>query len=231
MEHLPVRLDDLIEAVVAASPEDAGPLEHLATAMLLSDHLIGHFVAQARRSGASWTEIGRSMGVSKQAAQKRFVPRADGPDPAESGVGSRLTQRTRRVLEQAQEEARSAGHEQVEGVHLVLGLLHEPEALAAKAIEAQGVSLDAVRTAAREALPPPAGATVTGHVPFGVEAKRLRNLTVREALRLGQPVALDAMNAVERRVVHEYLRGREGIETYSEGVEPDRHLIVAPVRR
>jgi len=54
---------------------------------------------------------------------------------------------------------------------------------------------------------------------------------VEEALRLGQPVALDAMNAVERRVVHEYLRGREGIETYSEGVEPDRHLIVAPVRR
>lgn len=192
MERLPVRLDDLIEVVVAASPEDAGPLEHLATAMLLSerlgelaDHLIGHFVDQARRSGASWTEIGRSMGVSKQAAQKRFVPRADGPDPAESGVASRLTQRTRRVLEQAQEEARSAGHAQVEGVHLVLGLLHEPEALAAKAIEAQGVSLDAVREAARKALPPSTGATVTGHVPFGVEAKRLRNLTVREALRLG----------------------------------------------
>jgi len=51
-----------------------------------------------------------------------------------------------------------------------------------------------------------------------------------EALRLGHPVALDAMNAVERRVVHEYLRERTGIETYSEGDEPDRHLVVAPVR-
>ena len=51
---------------------------------------------------------------------------------------------------------------------------------------------------------------------------------VEEALRIGAPVALDAMNAVERRVVHEYLRDREGIETYSEGVEPDRHLVVAP---
>jgi spoIIIJ-associated protein len=52
---------------------------------------------------------------------------------------------------------------------------------------------------------------------------------VEEALRTGEPVALDAMNAVERRVVHEYLRDRDGIETYSEGTEPDRYLVVAPV--
>jgi spoIIIJ-associated protein len=51
---------------------------------------------------------------------------------------------------------------------------------------------------------------------------------VEEVLRTGEPVALDAMNAVERRVVHEYLRDREGIETHSEGAEPDRHLVVAP---
>jgi spoIIIJ-associated protein len=52
---------------------------------------------------------------------------------------------------------------------------------------------------------------------------------VEEALRTGEPVALDAMNAVERRVVHEYLRDREGVETYSEGTEPDRYLVVAPL--
>jgi spoIIIJ-associated protein len=51
---------------------------------------------------------------------------------------------------------------------------------------------------------------------------------VAEVLRTGEPVALDAMNAVERRVVHEYLRDRDGIETYSEGAEPDRYLVVAP---
>lgn len=51
-----------------------------------------------------------------------------------------------------------------------------------------------------------------------------------EALSTGEPVALDAMNAVERRVVHEYLRDREGVETYSEGTEPDRYLVVAPLR-
>lgn len=52
-----------------------------------------------------------------------------------------------------------------------------------------------------------------------------------EALRKGEPVALDAMNAVERRVVHEYLRDRDGIETYSEGNEPDRYLVVAPTEQ
>jgi spoIIIJ-associated protein len=54
---------------------------------------------------------------------------------------------------------------------------------------------------------------------------------VEEALSTGEPVTLDAMNAVERRVVHEYLRDRAGIETYSEGDEPDRHLVVAPTKQ
>jgi spoIIIJ-associated protein len=45
----------------------------------------------------------------------------------------------------------------------------------------------------------------------------------------GRPVALDAMSATERKVVHEYLKDRDDVETYSEGTEPDRHLVVAPV--
>jgi hypothetical protein len=59
-------LDQLTDAVLAA--EALGEV---------ADHLIGHFVDQARRSGASWTDIGTCMGVTKQAAQKRFVPKAD----------------------------------------------------------------------------------------------------------------------------------------------------------
>ncbi len=50
------------------------------------------------------------------------------------------------------------------------------------------------------------------------------------ALTDDAPVALEAMNAGERKLVHEYLKGRPGIETYSEGSEPDRHLVVAPLR-
>lgn len=75
----PVRLDDLIEAIKKVHPE---ALDQLSDAVIaadhlgdVADHLVGHFVDQARRSGASWTDIGRSMGVSKQAAQKRFVRR------------------------------------------------------------------------------------------------------------------------------------------------------------
>jgi spoIIIJ-associated protein len=50
-----------------------------------------------------------------------------------------------------------------------------------------------------------------------------------EAVQFKRPVALDAMTASERKLVHEYLRDVEGIETYSEGQEPDRHLVVAPL--
>ena len=49
------------------------------------------------------------------------------------------------------------------------------------------------------------------------------------AVESGRPVALDAMSATERKVVHEYLKDREDVETYSEGTEPDRHLVVAPL--
>src|ERR1700675_3668114 len=80
----PVRLDDLIDAIKEVH---ADALEQLTDAVLaadhlgdVADHLIGHFVDQARRSGASWSDIGRSMGVTKQAAQKRFVPK----DPSEA---------------------------------------------------------------------------------------------------------------------------------------------------
>ena len=47
--------------------------------------------------------------------------------------------------------------------------------------------------------------------------------------RTGQPVALDPMSAIERKVVHEHLKERGGVETFSEGQEPDRHLVVAPL--
>jgi len=51
-----------------------------------------------------------------------------------------------------------------------------------------------------------------------------------EALRFDRPVSLDAMGAPERKLVHEYLRDRGDVETYSEGDEPHRHLVVAPLR-
>src|SRR6266700_7001932 len=157
-----VRLDDLI-AAIKKTHSDA--LEQLSDAVIVADHLgdvadhlIGHFVDQARRSGASWTDIGRSMGVTKQAAQKRFVPKDPGqvPDLDASQGFTRFTPRARNAVMVAQNEARAAGHDQIRPEHLVLGLLTEPAGVGAAAITAQGVRLDDVRQAVTAVLPPPA---------------------------------------------------------------------------
>ncbi|ADJ42215.1 Clp domain-containing protein [Amycolatopsis mediterranei S699] len=187
-----VKLDDLINAIKSNNDKDA--LAQLTDAVYVgqhlgevADHLIGHFVDQARRSGASWTEIGASMGVTKQAAQKRFVPKVDpGGDP--SGAIERLygryTDRARHVVVEAQKAAVDHASPEIDTVHIVLGLLTEPAALAAGAILAQGVSLDAVREAAEARLPEPTD-PVPNVVPFSGAAKKTLELTMREGLRLG----------------------------------------------
>jgi spoIIIJ-associated protein len=59
--------------------------------------------------------------------------------------------------------------------------------------------------------------------------ERQADQAAADAVRSGRPTALDSMSANERKVVHEYLKDREDVETYSEGTEPDRHLVVAPL--
>lgn len=183
-----IRLDELINAIKKVHTD---ALEQLSSAMIaaehlgeVADHLIGHFVDQARRSGASWTEIGTSMGVSKQAAQKRFVPKGATPDLDPQEGFSRFTVRARNVVMASMNEARAAGNDQIRPVHFVLGLLAEPEALAAKAITAQDVLLDSVRQAATAALPPATG-SVPDLIPYDADGKKAMELTFREALRLG----------------------------------------------
>lgn len=184
----PVRLDDLIEAIKKVHTD---ALDQLSDAVIaadhlgdVADHLIGHFVDQARRSGASWTEIGRSMGVSKQAAQKRFVSKSDGPDLDPSQGFSRFTLRAKNVVTASQNEASAARNAEIGPEHIVLGLLAEPDALAAKAIVAQGVPLEKVRTAVTAALPP-AVEQVPPLIPYDARGKKAMELTFREALRLG----------------------------------------------
>lgn len=140
-----VRLDDLIDAIKKVHTD---ALDQLSDAVIaadhlgeVADHLIGHFVDQARRSGASWTEIGASMGVSKQAAQKRFVPKVPSDQkPMDPNEGfNRFTPRAKNVVMASQNEARAAGNAEIQPEHLLLGLVEEPAGLAAKAIVAQGV--------------------------------------------------------------------------------------------
>jgi hypothetical protein len=186
--ELPVRLDELIEGIRRASSE---PLEQLSSAVLageylgdVADHLIGHFVDQARRSGASWTEIGQSMGVSKQAAQKRFVPRGgEARDGNAKQDFTRFTPRARNVVVAAQNEARAAGNTAVEAEHLILGLLDEPEGIGAQAIVTQGVTLDAVRAAVVPLLAP-AAQDVPALIAFGPTAKQVLEGTFTAARRL-----------------------------------------------
>jgi Clp amino terminal domain, pathogenicity island component len=189
MANPTVRLDDLIDHVRAKRPE-GDALEHLSDAVLVaehlgdvSDHLVGHFVDQARRAGASWTDIGGSMGVSKQAAQKRFVPR--GPiDIPEPGNWARFTDRARQVLAAAQRHARETGYPEVAPEHVLLGLVEDPDGMAGATITGQGVALEQVRSAVTGALGEGPGAT-TGHTGFGGGARQLLAVTLREAVRLG----------------------------------------------
>jgi len=187
-----VRLDDLIDTIKRVRTD---PLDQLTDAVLVADHigevadaLIGHFVDQARRQGASWTEIGASMGVTKQAAQKRFVQRPRAADAAAmdpSAGFSRFTPRARNVVVAAQNEARARRDQQIRVEHLVLGLLAEPEGLAARAIVAQGVSPDRVREVATATLGPSGTGESPELVPFDDGARATLEATFREALRLG----------------------------------------------
>ncbi|MFD8382900.1 Clp protease N-terminal domain-containing protein [Streptomyces sp. NPDC059679] len=186
----PVRLDDLIEAIKKVHPQ---PLDQLSDAVIaadhlgdVADHLIGHFVDQARRSGASWSEIGQSMGVTRQAAQKRFVPKDPGEPSAldPNQVFARYTPRAKNVVMAAMNEAQAARNPEIRPEHLMLGLLSQPGALAAKAIIAQDVLLDTVRQAATAALPPAAD-EVPDLIPYDAASRKVLELTFREALRLG----------------------------------------------
>ncbi|MGW6378609.1 Clp protease N-terminal domain-containing protein, partial [Rhodococcus sp. NPDC055112] len=184
----PVRLDDLIAGIKKAH---ADALDQLSDAVIaadhlgeVADHLIGHFVDQARRSGASWKDIGASMGVSKQAAQKRFVPKGESPDLDPSQGFSRFTDRAKNVVMAAQNEARAAGNDQILPAHLVLGLIADPEGLGPRLVVAQGITLEAARAAAAASLPAKAG-ELPELIPFDVQSKKALELTFRAALRLG----------------------------------------------
>src|SRR5262249_5607197 len=191
MEPTQIRLDDLISLVHQMNP-DGDALQYLTNAVALADrigeladHLIGHFVDQARKAGATWTHIGQSMGVTKQAAQKRFVPKSvDTKGLLDTGHFGRFTEKARRVIIASQEEARAASHDYIGTEHLVLGLLSEPEALAGRALAEQGITAERIRAAMTVVLGP-AKDSVPEYIPYPPRAKKVIELTVREALRLG----------------------------------------------
>jgi ATP-dependent Clp protease ATP-binding subunit ClpC len=96
----------------------------------------------------------------------------------------RFTDRARRVVVLAQEEARLLNHSYIGTEHILLGLIHEGEGVAAKALESLGISLEAVRNQVEEIIGQ-GGSSPSGHIPFTPRAKKVLELSLREALQLG----------------------------------------------
>jgi hypothetical protein len=180
-----MRLDDLIDGIRGQYPEQ--PLDQLTAAVLagehlrdLSDHLVGHFVDSARHGGASWSEIGGCLGVTKQGAQKRFNPRA------EKNMFSRFTSTARQAIMQAQEEARAGRHSHVEPEHLLLGMLSVPDSLAMRALANRKIKPAKLRAVADQTLTTAGPGTQSPAViPYSAAAASTLERAVGEAERLG----------------------------------------------
>ena len=164
------------------------PLEQLTAAGVMAaqlrargDELLDQFVDAARDRGASWSEIGARLGTSKQAAHERFGALAD-PPPGQTPFG--LTGTAAEVLNAAADEARGLGHHSIRPEHLILGLLAQPDELAAEVLAELGVTSEAARTLVAQRLgagaPRPAGSL--GVAP---QSKRLLELARTIAKSLG----------------------------------------------
>ncbi|TDO69377.1 ClpA/ClpB-like protein [Kribbella sp. VKM Ac-2571] len=141
-------LQELINTIKADAGSD-DELEQLGTAAATineltatSDAALGFFVDRARGAGKSWVEISTVLGVSKQAAHKRFADSWTARPAFE-----RYTQRARAVVQAAGAIARERNHDFVGTEHLLLAMYKEPDAIAAKVLVRHGITEDSVRTA------------------------------------------------------------------------------------
>src|SRR6478609_1998179 len=120
----------------------------------------------------------------------------------------RFTDRARRVVVLAQEEARLLNHNYIGTEHILLGLIHEGEGVAAKALESLDISLEAVRAQVQEIIGQGQQAP-TGHIPFTPRAKKVLEYSLREALQLGHSYIGAELNKVRQQVI-QLLSGYQG---------------------
>jgi hypothetical protein len=160
-----ISLEELVRQVDAAAPQGS-PLRKLSLAVIGSrdltktaDDLVGHYVEEARAAGASWSDIGAAMGVSKQAAQQRAQARSEESDQ-DDDLGEYATE-VAAVVRTARERAVEHRHWYVGTEHLLVGLLAQPDGRLADAIgltadEAMAAALEIVGEGAAEVARPPA---------------------------------------------------------------------------
>jgi hypothetical protein len=179
-------LQELIGVVLADAPDEA-PLSRLETAASVTkavdetaDAVLGYFVDQARRAGHSWSEIGESLGVSKQAAQQRHGPRLGPPFMSLE----RFTERARRVVAQSEFSARHLGHSFIGTEHFLLAQYAEPDGIGAHLLIEGGLSAEQVRMAIVERIGEGSG-TAGGPLPYTPRAVQLVTDAQATALELG----------------------------------------------
>jgi hypothetical protein len=190
-----VDLERLIQRVESAHP-GAEALERVSHASEVAaeladtgDRLVDYFVSAAREAGCSWTAIGSSLGVTKQAAQQRFslsqkwrwptFPRLK----SKKGFFNRFTDKARRIVMDAQTQARALNHNYIGTEHLLLALSNG-DGVAGDVLRSLGVTPAGVRDKI-ESIVGEGEKSPPGHIPFTPRSKKVLELSLRESLRLG----------------------------------------------
>ena len=184
-------LDTLIVHVQRLHP-DGGALQRLddaletaATVSGLTEHLVGHFVDEARRSGTTWAKVGQHLGVSRQAVQKRYAaPEIDrgGKHPGvlrPDGARGEAHHRDR-----SRKQARHRHANRIDTEHLLLGLCGEPDATGALALARCDAPPETITAAINGRIGLPSAEKETEKLPFSPAGQRVLQHALREALRL-----------------------------------------------
>lgn len=189
-------LESLI-AAVSSGFENAPALDRLTIAVGLAGHLnelgenlVGYFVDEARREGTTWADIGTRLGVSRQAAQKRFLPSAASLLTQDGGFWDRTTDDLKRAVSLAREAAQARRTTYLGTEHLLLGLTAQPEQKAAQALARCGADPDTIRGAVNGRIGAPNGEPLPDETQFTLRALRSLQHALREALLMNQATAI-----------------------------------------
>jgi hypothetical protein len=163
--------EDLVHGDALAKVSEAQ--QRARTLSDIGDQLIDHYISQARAAGTSWSQLGEALGVSKQAAQQRWTPAAF----------SRFTDRARQAIVNAQEQARTLRHSNIDTEHLLLGVL-DVDGAATQVLTDLAGPLTTIKQTIIESLVP-GGEQSPSKIPFTALGKQMLAQALEEALGLG----------------------------------------------
>ena len=184
---MPITLDALINEIRRGF-EEAPALDRLTRAVDLSgqvselgENLVGFYVDEARRSGATWSEIGERLGVSRQAVQKRFIPSPESKDRA--GFWDRASTELRSAVEAARRQAQARRKTYLGTEHLLLGIIEQPKDHASRVLAACGADPVTLRGAIDGRIGTVTDEPLPDETPFTQLALSSLQHALREALR------------------------------------------------